>query len=202
VSVAGETKTPDRADWAWPAPERAALGREQAEWAGATATPRRGELISAISALILLILMFATAWYGVDGIPGPTTTSSAAASAENAWHALTVIRWLILATAVLALAALATRAVAERPSRMAVAWVRLALLALSTVTAAAIVFRVVIVLPSSDRVVDQKLGAVLGMLAALGVAYGAYEAVREQRARLSGLAALGRGARASAPSQR
>jgi hypothetical protein len=97
-----------------------------------------------------------------------------------------VIRWLIVVTALLAFAALAIHAIAERLSRMAVAWVRLALLALSTVTAAAVVLRVLIVLPSPNRVVDQKLGAVVGMIAALGISYGAYEAVREQRARLSG----------------
>jgi glucan phosphoethanolaminetransferase (alkaline phosphatase superfamily) len=148
--------------------------------------PTRGELISALSALILLVLMFATAWYGVDGIPGAKSTSSAAAGAVNAWHGLTVIRWLLLATVLLAFAAVAIHA--RRPSRVAVARVRLALLALSMVTAGAVVFRVLIELPSSDRVVDQKLGGVLGMIAALGIVYGAYEAVREQRARLFELA--------------
>jgi hypothetical protein len=35
-------------------------------------------------------------------------------------------------------------------------------------------------------VVDQKVGALVGVAAALGVAYGATEAIREQRARLVG----------------
>jgi hypothetical protein len=130
--------------------------------------------------------MFATAWYGVDGIPGANSTSTGATSAENAWHALGAIRWLIVVTALLAFVTFAIQASARLPSRIAVARLRLALLALSTVTAAAVVSRVVIELPSPDRVVDQKLGAVVGMIAALGIAYGAYEAVREQRARLSG----------------
>jgi hypothetical protein len=145
--------------------------------------PTRGELISALSALILILMVFATAWYGVDGIPGANLTSSAAASAENAWHALSVVRWLIVVTVALAFATLAIHA--GRPSRVALARLRLVLLAVSTVTAAAVVFRVLIELPSADRVVDQKLGAVLGMVAALGIAYGAYDAVGEQRLRIA-----------------
>jgi len=39
------------------------------------------------------------------------------------------------------------------------------------------------VLPAGTRVIDQKLGALLGLLCALGIAWGGYESVREQRAR-------------------
>ncbi len=75
---------------------------------------------------------------------------------------------------------------AARPARQAVAGVRLALLALGSLTAAALVVRVLIDLPSAGRVVDQKLGAVLrDARPALGSrCYGASDAVREQRARL------------------
>ena len=142
----------------------------------------RGELISAASAVALLVLMFGSAWYGVDGIPGATSTSSAAAYAEDAWHGLSVIRWVMLLTVLVAFGAVASHA--GKPSRVTVARIRLALLALSTLTGAAVIFRVLIVMPSSDRVVDQKLGAVLGLIAALGIAFGSYEAIREQRARL------------------
>lgn len=142
----------------------------------------RGELISAACAVALLVLMFASAWYGVDGIPGAMSTSSAAAYAEDAWHGLSVLRWLMLLTVLAAFGAVAIHA--GKPSRVTVARVRLALLALSTLTAAAVIFRVLLVMPSSDRVVDQKLGAVLGLIAALGIAFGSYEAIREQRARL------------------
>jgi uncharacterized BrkB/YihY/UPF0761 family membrane protein len=143
----------------------------------------RGELIAAASAIALLVLMFASAWYGVDGMPGASTTSSAAATAEDAWHGLALIRWLMLLTILVALGAVAIHF--RVPTRVAVARVRLALLALSLLTAAAVTFRVLIDLPSSDRVVDQKLGGVLGVIAALGIAYGGYEAIREQRARLA-----------------
>lgn len=103
---------------------------------------------------------------------------------------MAVIRWLMLLTVLLALGALAIHA--RPPSRVMVARVRLVLLALSSLTAVAVIFRVLIELPSSNRVVDQKLGGVLGVIAALGIAYGSYEAVREQRARLRGAAAPSR----------
>jgi hypothetical protein len=141
----------------------------------------RGETIGALSALALLVLMFAFAWYGVDGIPGRPGSSGALSGTENAWDGLTALRWLMLLTALLALAAPAIHL--RRPSRQAVAGFRLAVLATSTLTAALTAFRVLIALPSGDRVVDQKLGAVLGVIAALGIAYGGYDAVREQRAR-------------------
>ncbi len=141
----------------------------------------RGEMISALSALALLVLMFGFAWYGVDGVPGRPGSSGALSGTENAWDGLSTIRWLMLLTILLALAAPAIHV--RRPSRQAVAGVRVALLAAGMLTAALTTVRVVISLPSANRVVDQKLGAVLGVIAAFGIAYGGYEAVREQRAR-------------------
>jgi hypothetical protein len=49
----------------------------------------------------------------------------------------------------------------------------------------ALIVRVLVDLPSPDRVVDQKLGALLGLIAGLGIAGGAWDAVREQRVRLA-----------------
>jgi hypothetical protein len=125
--------------------------------------------------------MFAFAWYGVDGIPGRSTARTGVVSAENAWHGLTVLRWLMLLTIAVALASVAIHD--RRPRRPVVATMRLALLALGTLTAAALAYRVLIALPSPDRVSDQKVGAFLGLVSALGIALGAYQSVREQRAR-------------------
>ena len=147
-----------------------------------------GELIGVISAAVLLVLMFAFAWFGVAGIPGRPRSHGGAAGTETGWQALSDLRWLMLLTVILAFAAVAVHAL--KPARQAVAAIRLALLALATVTSALVIVRVLIDLPSPDRVVDQKLGGVLGVVAALGIAYGAFEAVREQRARLLGLSRL------------
>jgi hypothetical protein len=141
-----------------------------------------GDLVAAGAAVVLLVLMFAFAWYGVDGIPGRSAVGSAVVSAEDAWHGLSVIRWLLLLTIA---AALASLAVHVRPvSRQLVAAARLAVLALGTVSFLLLAYRVLIALPTPDRVVDQKLGAILGVITALAIALGSYESVREQRARL------------------
>jgi hypothetical protein len=140
----------------------------------------RGELVSAATGLVLLVLLFAVSWYGDDGSPGPG--HRIVTGTETGWQALTAVRWLILVTVLVAFAAVAVHAASL--TRQAVAGVRLALLALSAATALSLVVRVLIDLPAPARIVDQKLGAVLGLLAALGLAYGAIEAVREQRARL------------------
>jgi len=143
----------------------------------------RGELLSATCAVLLLVLMLALAWYGVDEIPGQAGARSGSTLAETGWDGLTGIRWLVLLTVLVALAAVAAHA--RRPTRQTIAAVRLALLALSSAAAVALIIRVLIDLPSSNRVVDQELGAVLGMLASLGIVFGAAAAVREQRARLA-----------------
>ena len=144
----------------------------------------RGELISAGSALLLLVLMVAVAWYGVDGIPGRSSPAGGISGTETGWQGLSAVRWLVLVTVLVAFAALAVHAV--RATRQAVAALRLALLALACATSALLIIRVLIDLPSPDRVVDQKLGAVIGLIAGLGVVYGAAETIREQRALLVG----------------
>jgi hypothetical protein len=153
----------------------------------------RGELLSAFSAVVLCVMMFASAWYGVDGIPSRARSPSAVVTSANAWDALSALRWLLLLTIAVALAAVAVHA--GHPSREAVARIRLALLALGTLSAGALIVRVLIVLPSPNTVVDQKLGAVLGVVAGLGIAVGAYQAVGEQRAQRI---ALARGSKAAA----
>ena len=54
---------------------------------------------------------------------------------------------------------------------------------LGVLTSVLLIYRVLIALPGDGRVLDQKLGAVLGLVCALGIAWGGYESVREQRLR-------------------
>lgn len=139
---------------------------------------RRGDAISAAGALVLAILMFGAAWYGVVALPG-RATSSGRISTENGWYALTVVRWAMLLTIVVAVGSLLLHATQrEHGTQTATgAWVAV----LGTLTAALLVYRVLIALPTPDKVVDQKLGAVLGLLSALAIALGGYTAMREER---------------------
>jgi hypothetical protein len=136
----------------------------------------QGEVLSAASAVLLLVVMFAFAWYGVDGIPGRT---SRLVYAENAWHGLTLIRWLMLVTIAVSVGSLllhfSQRAHGGRTET------GVAVTLLGTITSAVLIYRVLIVLPSSEQVVDQKLGAFLGLVCALGVAYGGLASLREER---------------------
>jgi cytochrome b561 len=163
--------------------------------------PARGELIGTASALALLVLMFGMPWYGVAGVPGSSATRAATATAENAWEALTVLRWLMLATIVVTVASAVLHLTQRRHGTQTDT--SLLLTVLGALTAALVTYRVLISLPAPAEIVDQKLGAVLGVFSALGIAFGGFDSLREERARARRLvqrsksrAGMARGARA------
>lgn len=149
-------------------------------WARA-AMPPRGEVISGSSALLLLILMFALKWYGVAGVPGRSGMEAATTSSENGWDALTVLRWLMLLTILVTLSSfvlhLSQRGHGAQTDTSGI------ITLLGAVTAACVIYRVLISLPASTEVLDQKLGAVLGVFSAVGIAIGGFDSLREERAR-------------------
>lgn len=135
----------------------------------------RGSVTAAGFALGLVVCMFAFAWYGVDGIPG----RGAPVGTENGWEGLPVLRWLALATVLAATGAVALgwRERAHRASWATGGWVA----GLGLLTFALLSYRVLIDPPSAARVPDQKLGAVLGVLMALGITLGGWDSLRAQR---------------------
>jgi hypothetical protein len=54
-------------------------------------------------------------------------------------------------------------------------------LTLGVLTSGLLIYRVLLNLPQGSKVIDQKLGAVLGLACALGIALGAVESVSDQR---------------------
>jgi hypothetical protein len=153
--------------------------------AGPPARPPRirvGALVSATSALALLVIMFVMEWYGVAGVPDPSAVRPAVSTAENGWHGLTVTRWVLLATIVASIGAVVLHASQRAHGNKTDT--SLIVAALGALSAVLLIYRVLIVLPAPTRVIDQKLGAFLGLLCALGIAWGGYEAIREQRARV------------------
>lgn len=155
--------------------------RAEAPSAAAGGAPRvyRGELTSAVSALLLLALMFLVKWYGVAGVPDPSAVRPAVSTAENAWNGLTLVRWVMLLTILAALGSVVLHA--SQRSHGTRTDTSLVILTLGSVTSVLLFFRVLISLPQADKVIDQKLGAFLGLLCALGIALGGYESMREQR---------------------
>jgi hypothetical protein len=143
--------------------------------------PRLGELISAGCALALLILLLATAWYGVAGVPDPTYARPAVSGTETGWDGLSDIRWVIVVTAIVAVGAVVLR-ISQREHGRQTDASRL-VTALGLLCSALLIYRVLIVLPSPDKVLDQKLGALLGLGCALGIALGGHESIVERRSR-------------------
>jgi hypothetical protein len=137
-----------------------------------------GELMSACSALLLLICMFALAWFGTVGRAGRTTGVGLQGS-EDAWNALTITRWPMLLTILASFAALVLHA--TQRSHGSKTETGMVLLVLSVPTAALVFVRALIDLPDPERVVDQKLGAYLGVLFAVGVAVGAWRSLLDAR---------------------
>jgi hypothetical protein len=148
---------------------------------GSTRPPRiyRGELTSSIGALLLLALMFLTKWYGVAGVPDPSAARPAVSTAENAWTGLSSVRWVMLITIMAALGSVVLHA--SQRSHGARTDTSRALAGLGSLTSVLLLYRVLIDLPDASRVIDQKLGAFLGLICALGIALGGFESIREQR---------------------
>ena len=125
--------------------------------------------------------MFATRWYGVDEIPGRVATRTQVTHADNAWHALSIVRWLMLATIVVAVGSVLLHGSQRSHGSKTNTGPLVAVL--GRITAAVLIYRVLIDLPSAGSVVDQKLGANIGVLAAIGIAIGGYESMLEERER-------------------
>jgi hypothetical protein len=139
----------------------------------------RGELTSAVGALALLGLMFLAKWYGVAGVPDPSAARPAVSTAETAWGGLTIVRWVMLLTILAALGSVVLHA--SQRSHGTRTDTSVIVLTLGMLTSGLLVYRVLLNLPQGSRVIDQKLGAVLGVACALGIALGAVESVAEQR---------------------
>lgn len=142
---------------------------------------RQGALITAGSALVLLVVMFATKWYGVDEIPGRVATRTQLTHAANAWHALTIVRWLMLVTIIVAVGTVLLHGSQRSHGTKTNTGPLVAVL--GSITAAVVIYRVLIDLPSAGSVVDQKFGAIIGVLATIGIALGGYESMLEERER-------------------
>jgi hypothetical protein len=156
------------------------------EGADGAPRPRRlrvhhGELTSATSALLLLALMFGAKWYGVAGVPDPSAARPAITTAVNGFNGLTYVRWVMLLTICAALGSVVLHA-SQRAHGTRTDTSRV-LVALGSLTAVLLIYRVLIALPEPNRMIDQKLGAYLGLLCVFGVVLGGRQSMLEQEAR-------------------
>ena len=142
-----------------------------------------GEKISAVSAILLFIFMFFD-WFGaeISGVPGFSGSVSAGGSA---WDALDVIPLFLMLAIVVALGVAVVRltdADLEPPVSMN------AIVAVLGGLAVLLILYRIVDPPGSDDLagvpvdITLKLGIFLGLLAAAGIAYGGYSAMREEGA--------------------
>lgn len=140
-----------------------------------------GEKISAVSAILLFIFMFFD-WYGakVSGVPG--FSGDVSGNAGNAWDTLDVIPLFLMLAIVVAIGVAIVRltdADLEPPISM-----NAIVAGLGGLAVLLILFRIVVQPDFGQFGVEVdatlKLGIFLSLLAAAGIAYGGYSAMREE----------------------
>jgi hypothetical protein len=127
--------------------------------------PRASVLLRAGGALALVILMFATSWYGLSS-PAQGSFGAAGSTAASAWTMLRIVRWLLLLTVAAGALSLIVphRGVADGA------------LLLGLLATGALFYRLLIVLPDPHAVLDVKVGGYLALVACATLTLGAYEA--------------------------
>jgi hypothetical protein len=126
---------------------------------------RRGEIIATLSAVVLVVLMFAVPWFSFAN-PGGGHTQA------DAWTSLPVLRWPILVTAALGLLLgwlQATRSAPALPVALDVPLVTLA-----AITTVALLIRVL----TGEG--SPLVGGVLGLVAIAVLTVGAFMSLRQE----------------------
>jgi len=130
---------------------------------------RRGEWVALAAAVVLLAAMLLFTWADTPnpGGRGVITTP------VDGWHALSVVRWLMLASILCGLGL----AVAQAACRAPAVPVTLSLFTtlLGAITALALLVRVLLDPPDGIH-----FGGVLGLLSACALAYGGWLSVRDE----------------------
>ncbi len=118
---------------------------------------RRGELLAGVGAVLLTVFMLAGKWAG----------------GRSGWQTLVSVRWLLAVTIILAFA-LAITQVSRRSPAVPVT-LSLVLTVIGPFSVLALIYRVLISPPP-----HQHAAAYLGLLSALGLAYGGFLSLREE----------------------
>lgn len=130
------------------------------------------------SAVLLLAFMFLVPWYGLSAAAARADVAGGVSTSVDGWHALTVLRWLMLVSILVGLALVFLQATRRAPALPAILSVIVSFL--GPLTALSLFYRVLINLPGPDGLVEQKIGAFLGLLSACALSYGGYVSLREE----------------------
>ena len=138
---------------------------------------RRGEIIAALGGVLLLIALFFFDWYsGFKQIPvGPASTDFGAWDSAGFFG---FVADLVILAAALAAVALAVLTATSRTVALPVA--ASALTASLGIAAVAMILLRMIFQPGSNAQIDLKFGILLALIAALIVAYGGWDSMKEE----------------------
>jgi hypothetical protein len=127
---------------------------------------------------VLLASMFALKWYGLSAKLVPTASALGWPTAADAWHTLTIVRWLLLVTVLSCFALVYLQATRRAPAMPVTVGVITTVLGL--ITTLVLLYRVVINQPGPNSLIDQKPGAFVGLATAAIITYGGYVSLREE----------------------
>lgn len=139
---------------------------------------RSGEWIAGAGAVVLLASMILLPWYRVTSGSGASGSQFLHPTTVDGWQALTIIRWLMLAT-ILASFALVYVQASRRAPAIPVA-MSLVVTVLGILTVLTLIVRVLIDLPGLVGNVSARAGAYVGLLGAIVIACGGYASLREE----------------------
>lgn len=139
----------------------------------------QGQLIAAIAAAVLLVAMFLP-WIGVSGpsLPSgvtlpPGVANAAGSTSENVWKGSTLDIYLLITVVVAFLPAL----LALTDSAEEFSFVSAATFLLGVVAVILIAAFLTVDFPDGA---DRKIGAFVGLVAAIAIAYGGFRAMQEE----------------------
>jgi hypothetical protein len=126
---------------------------------------RRGEIIAFVSALVLVVLVFAVPWFQFTNADGSHTSA-------NAWTSLPTLRWLILVTGATGLLLGYFQASRSAPA-LPVTW-DVIVVTLSAITTVILLIRIL----TGEG--SPQVGAFAGLVAVAALTTGAFLSLREE----------------------
>jgi hypothetical protein len=139
---------------------------------------RRGELIVGASAVVLLASMLVLDWFGLSKPLSPTAAVLGVPTSITGWDALTGLRWLIVVTVLCSLLLVFFQATRRAPAIPVSLSVIVTVLAI--ITTLALIYRVLIDMPSTYGFDEQRAGAFIGLASSIALAYGGYVSMRRE----------------------
>ena len=135
-------------------------------------------MIVGASAAVLLASMFLLSWYGPSGTLRPAAAGVAVPTSVNGWNGLTNLRWLLLLTIGCSFALVFLQAMRRTPAIPVTFSVIVTVMGILTMLA--LIYRVLIDIPSTHGVDEAKAGAYVGLVSAIVLVYGGYVSMRQE----------------------